>query len=317
MFDVITVGEALVEIMRPDRDQPLDLPGEFLGPFASGAPAIFAVAAARLGLASAFIGGVGDDAFGRLLQAQLTQDNVDTAGLRIVPGRSTGMAFVGYTESGVREFVFHLRHSASSVISLDYLAADYFSGVQWLHLSGSALALGEAGRAACFKALELTLAAGGRLSLDPNLRPELMPPVEARQALAPYLEVADLILPTAEEARSLTGANDDCHAAQILLAEKQGIVVLKRATQGCTVITQKAKLDVPGFIVDEVDPTGAGDCFNAAFILGLNSGWDLERVARFANTAGALAVTRQGPMEGAPAVQQIEAFLAQTAREQA
>ena len=50
MPDFVTIGEALVEIMRPDRDWPLDRPGEFLGPFASGAPAIFAVAAACLGL---------------------------------------------------------------------------------------------------------------------------------------------------------------------------------------------------------------------------------------------------------------------------
>ncbi|MCI0398954.1 MAG: sugar kinase [Chloroflexi bacterium] len=315
MFDVLTVGEALVEIMRPDRDQPLDKPGEFLGPFASGAPAIFAVAAARLGLASAFIGGVGNDAFGRLLQARLTHENVNTAGLRIVPGRSTGLAFVGYTADGRREFVFHLRHSAGSAIDVDLLPAAYFSGIRWLHLSGSALALGDAGRSACHKTLDWTLAAGGRLSLDPNLRPELMPLDEARQALGPYLAVAALLLPTAKEARALTGAADDDAAASRLLGGQERIAVLKRGAQGCTVYTQQARLYMPGFTVAEVDPTGAGDCFNAAFLLGLNSGWDLERVARFANAAGALAVTKQGPMEGAPTVQEIEAFLAQAGRE--
>ena len=309
MFDVITIGEALVEIMRPNRDQPLDLPGEFLGPFASGAPAIFAVAAARLGLASAFIGGVGDDAFGRLLQAQLAQEKVDSGGLQIVPGRSTGMAFVGYTAGGSREFVFHLRHSASGAIDVNYLAADYFSGIQWLHLSGSALALGEASRSACSKALELTLTAGGRLSLDPNLRPELMSLIEARQALAPYMAAADLVLPTAEEARLLTGADDVNQAAKMLLGDKDRVVVFKRGVDGCTVFTQQARLDVPGFTVDEIDPTGAGDCFNAAFLLGFNAGWELERVAQFANAAGALAVTKQGPMEGAPTTQQINLLI--------
>lgn len=311
MREFVTVGEALVEIMRPDRDQPLDEPGEFLGPFASGAPAIFAVAAARLGLLTGLISGLGDDAFGRLLRNRLKEEGVDLSGIQTVPGYSTGMAFVGYAADGSREFVFHLRHSASGAINVDGLPGDYFAGIQWLHLSGSALALSEAGRAACKKVLDLALAAGGRLSLDPNLRPELMGVGEARQALAPYLAVASLLLPTAEEARALTGAADDEAAAAQLLGDEDRIVVLKRGAQGCTVYSQGDKLEAPGFAVAEVDPTGAGDCFNAAFLLGLNSSWAPERVARFANAAGALAVTQQGPMEGAPTARQVESFLAQ------
>jgi sugar/nucleoside kinase (ribokinase family) len=309
MFDVIAVGELLVEIMRPDRDQPLDAAGLFQGPFASGAPAIFAVAATRLGLSAGLISGVGDDAFGRLLRTRLEDEGVDISGLQTVPGYSTGMAFVGYKAGGSREFVFHLRHSASGAIDANCLTADFFSGVQWLHLSGSTLALGEAGRSACSRALDLTLAAGGRLSLDPNLRPELMRLAEARELLAPYLQVADLVLPTAEEARALTGAADDDAAAAQLLSEKKRMVVLKRGAQGCTLFTQETRLDVPGFDVAEIDPTGAGDCFNAAFVLGLKFGWELERVAKFANAAGALAVTEQGPMEGAPAPEEIDLLL--------
>lgn len=309
MLDIIIVGEALVEIMRPDRDQPLDNSGEFRGPFASGAPAIFAVAAARLGLSAGLISGIGDDAFGRLLRTRLKREGVDISGLQTVPGYSTGMAFVGYRAGGGREFVFHLRHSASSAVDFDFLPADYFSSVQWLHLSGSALALGEAGRSACSKALELTLAAGGRLSLDPNLRLELMSLNEAREALAPYLAAADLVLPTVEEAQALTGAIDHNRAAEILLDNKERVVVFKRGAKGCTVFTQRSRVDVMGFAVEEVDPTGAGDCFNAAFLLGLKSGWDLERVARFANAAGALAVTKQGPMEGAPTLQEVNLYL--------
>jgi sugar/nucleoside kinase (ribokinase family) len=309
MAEVITVGEALVEIMRPARDQPLDQPGLFHGPFASGAPAIFAVAAARLGLSAALISAVGDDAFGRLLQARLGEEGVDTSGMQVASGYSTGMAFIGYMAGGQREFVFNLRHSASSVVVADSLAADFFSGVRWLHLSGSALALGETVRQACARALTFTLAAGGRLSLDPNLRPELMSLAKARETLAPYLAAADLLLPTAEEARALTGASDDDEAAAILLGERERVVVFKRGAGGCTLFTAATRLDVPGFAVDEVDPTGAGDCFNAAFIRCIIAGWELERAARFANAAGALAVTRLGPMEGAPTIKQTTSLL--------
>ncbi len=315
MFDVLTIGEALVEIMRPVREQPLDRPGEFLGPYASGAPAIFAGAAARLGLASAFIGGIGDDAFGRLLRMRLVQEKVDITNVQTVPGYSTGMAFVGYAADGSREFVFHLRHSAAGALNDLLIPASYLSASRWYHISGSFLALSDASRSVCSNVLALILAAGGRLSLDPNLRPELMALDEARKVLDSFLDKADLILPTAEEARALTGANDDETAAALLLGDKERIVVLKRGTQGCTVFSQQTRLDVPGFTVTEVDPTGAGDCFNAAFLFGFNAGWDLTRVAMFANAAGALAVTRQGPMEGAPTVAEIEGFLIQTSRE--
>ena len=77
-FQIISIGEILVEIMRPSAGQPLDQPGEFHGPFASGAPAIFAVAAARLGLKTAFIGAVGQDAFGRLMRNRFAAEGVDS-----------------------------------------------------------------------------------------------------------------------------------------------------------------------------------------------------------------------------------------------
>ena len=309
MPQIISIGEALVEVMRAKADSPLDEPGLFEGPFASGAPAIFAVAAARLGLHTGFISCVGDDAFGRLLWQRLQAENVDARLLQNTPSHTTGIAFIAYTADGSREFVFHLRQSAAAVIVEEALDSAYFDGVAWLHISGSSLFLSEASRAACARALELTRAAGGKLSLDPNLRPELMSLLRSRDLLAPYLETADLLLPTAEEARALTGTDDDSAAAAALLGDSDRIVVFKRGPGGATIFSRGGRLDVPGFPVTEVDPTGAGDCFNAAFVYGLHAGWPVSKTASFAAAAGALAVTRLGPMEGAPTVQQIQGML--------
>ncbi|UCC53690.1 MAG: hypothetical protein JSV68_06880 [Anaerolineaceae bacterium] len=118
----------------------------------------------------------------------------------------------------------------------------------------------------------MTRKAGGKLSVDPNLRPELMPVDQARDVLAPYLETADLLLPTAEEAHVLTGLNDDDEAANIFLRSHRRIVVFKRGVAGASVFTQDGRFDIPGFAVSEIDPTGAGDCFNAGFIYGWRSG---------------------------------------------
>ena len=100
--DVITIGEILVEIMRPVAGQPLDQPGEFRGPFASGAPAIFAVAAARLGMHTGFIGGVGADAFGRMLIHRLEEEGVDTSQVQTPPDIQVGQR-LWLTEKMARE----------------------------------------------------------------------------------------------------------------------------------------------------------------------------------------------------------------------
>jgi tagatose kinase len=303
---IVVIGEALVEVMRPSAGMPLDQEGTFSGPFASGAPAIFAVAAARLGYPVRFIGSVGQDAFGRLLRSRLQREGIDAAGLQTPLGVATGVAFVAYALDGSREFVFHLRHSAAGALSAEQISPAAFTNVSWLHISGSTLALNESCQAACWRAVELTKAAGGRVSFDPNLRPELMAVDQARSVFARYMEAADLLVPTAIEAQALAGVQDDDRAARVILGNRQKILVYKRGSAGCSVYVGGKRMDVPGFAVQEVDPTGAGDCFNAAFLVGLEERWPLEQVARFACAAGALAVTRQGPMEGAPSQEEVE-----------
>ena len=307
-IEIITLGEILVEIMRPNAGQPLDRPGEFRGPFASGAPAIFAVAASRLGLKTAFIGAAGDDAFGRMLQTTLAAEGVNIDGLKTTPDFATGAAFVAYYEDGSREFVFHIRHAAAGQLDPDAIPEQLFAGVKWLHISGSTLALNENSRAACQQALDLTQAAGGKISLDPNLRSELMPLDDFREILSPFLASADLILPTIGEAQMITGEVDPYRIAQKLGPKPGVITVLKRGPDGCSIYQDGEYFEVSGFSVTEIDPTGAGDCFSAAFIAGLESGWPLTQVGSFANAAGALAVTKLGPMEGAPTQSQVESF---------
>jgi len=78
---------------------------------------------------------------------------------------------------------------------------------------------------------------------------------------------------------------------------------------GCSICYNGKQLDVPGFVVEEIDPTGAGDCFSAAFIAGLEAGWPLDQVCCFANAAGALAVMQLGPIEGAPTYHHVKQLL--------
>ncbi len=309
MPEIITVGEVLVEIMRPAVEQPLDRVGTFNGPFPSGAPAIFAVAAARLGLDTGFIGSVGEDAFGRLMRSCFSHEGVDASQLQTPSGHSTGAAFVAYEPDGSREFVFHIRHAAAGQLLADLIQETYFEDVKWLHISGSTIFLNANSRVACQRALDLTLTRGGRVSLDPNLRPELMPLDQAKVALDPFLKAADLILPTAAEIHGITGKTNEERAVEVLGIKDNAVVALKKGPLGCAIYHAGRWFGVSGFSVEEVDPTGAGDCFSAAFIAGLEAGWSLERVGRYANAAGALAVTKLGPMSGAPTRGQVDALI--------
>jgi sugar/nucleoside kinase (ribokinase family) len=309
-LDILTFGEALAEIMRPDVDQPLDTPGPFVGPYPSGAPFIFAVQAARLGAKVAGVGAVGDDAFGKGFVEHLRADGVDTSGIRVLSGYSTGVTFIAYSSDGSRDFVFHLRHAAAGQITPGMLDERLFDGLRLLHLNGSTLSINDQCLTTGLRALELARPTGAKISFDPNIRPQLMAVERAREAFAPFLAAADIILPTEEEALLLTGAPTIEQAASELLGQHRArIVVVTHGKVGCTIYTHETTQPIPGYTVEEVDPTGAGDCFDAGFLVRWLAGDTLADAGRFANACGALAVTERGPMAGARMLADVEALM--------
>ncbi len=312
-LDILTIGEALVEIMRADIDQPLDQPGPFTGPYPSGAPFIFAVQAARLGLKTAAIGSVGGDAFGDCLLNQLRAEGVSGEGVRQLPDQPTGVAFVSYQADGSRSFVFS--PGAGGHISADMLQPALFDGLRCFHIMGSTLSMSADVLSVCRQALGLALEAGALISFDPNLRPELLPPDEARLAFADFIAAADVLLPTAEELLQLSGASALKQAVADLLAERPDrLIVVTRGAQGCRVYSADGLVDAPGYRVEAVDPTGAGDCFGAGFLSELLADKSPAEAARLANACGALAVREKGPMSGAKSREQVERFMAAAQR---
>lgn len=307
-LEIIALGEALVEIMRTRVDDPLDQALEFVGPFPSGAPAIFADQAARLGHRVGFIGAVGEDDFGTCLLNRLRADGVEVTHCPRVPDRATGVAFVTYFSDGSRRFLYHIAQAAAG--QMPSPQASYFQGVKFLHICGSSLSVSDRMREACYQACSMTAAAGGRISFDPNLRPELLGGEEAlRRICGPVLEAAYVVLPSGAEAELLAGISGPEQACRALLERGPQVVALKRGARGCAIFTRDEEVEVPAFPVAAVDPTGAGDCFDAGFVAGLLEGLPLEQVGRLANACGALGATVKGPMEGAFRRQKVEEFM--------
>jgi tagatose kinase len=309
-FDLLTFGEALVEVMRTDLNQPLNLPGPFIGPYPSGAPFIFAVQVARLGAKVGAIGAVGEDAFGQCLIDQLEADGVDARCLYVLDTHSTGVAFISYKADGSRDFVFHIRGAAAGQLSPEMLKPELFEDLKCLHITGSALSIHQGSLALGLRALEMAQAVGAKISFDANVRPQLLPGTQARTVFAPFVQAADLIFATPDETLMLTGAESVDDAVSELRSENSNRpIIIHAGKDGCRIYTTDGVKSVPGFPVQEVDPTGAGDCFDAGFLLRWLSGDSLEACARFGNACGALAVTEQGPMSGAKTLDEVLAFL--------
>jgi sugar/nucleoside kinase (ribokinase family) len=122
------------------------------------------------------------------------------------------------------------------------------------------------------------------------------------EVCAPILEQADLLLPSGAELTTITGISDDEQAVQALLDRGIRMVILKHGRDGSTLHSAEGRLHASTTPREEVDPTGAGDVFAAGVAYGLLHGLPPARMLAIANAVGGLAVTRLGPMEGAPSL---------------
>jgi sugar/nucleoside kinase (ribokinase family) len=290
---LLVVGEALVEIMRPRPEIPLDAPGPFVGPFPSGAPAIAADAAARAGADVALIATVGNDPFGRLLVRRLLGDGVDTSGMPVAGDAVTGVAFVAYDEAGGREFIFHVADAAPARITRADLGS-MPGEAAWIHVSGSSLALSESLAETVLAAVEWVLAAGGRVSFDPNLRVGSAGATAIPPGFDRLLEVASLVLPSAGELEPFGADASSLSRAGTVVCETLG-------KEGARLHHGSIVTEISGIPTEEVDPTGAGDVFSGTFLAVYVRSGDPVLAAQEANAAAAGHVKALGPMEsGSP-----------------
>lgn len=306
---VVSLGEILVEIMRKEKDVPHTVTGVYLGPFPSGAPVIFVDAVSRLGVSAGFIGKVGKDDFGEMLLNRLKEDNVDVSQIKILEDYTTGIAFNMYFSSGERRFVFHLRHSAAGQLSPDDIDEEYIARAKVLHVMGSSIAVSKSSMEAVYKAVEIAYENNLLVSFDPNLRPELLSVEKIREICEPVLSKSKIVLPSGGEACTLTGAKELLEAGKKLLEKGAEIVAIKNGSKGSLIFSEDSVLNVPAFKVEEADPTGAGDMYDAAFIVGYLKKWPLIKIGEFANAVGAIKVTNFGPMEGPKNIDEVYNFI--------
>lgn len=311
-LDLLCVGEALIDFVA-DRPVPRLEDVSAFRRAAGGAPANVAVAGARLGLRTGFLGRVGDDAFGRYLAEVLVENGVESR-LRLDPVHQTGLAFVNLGIAGERSFEFFRYEAADLFLSVEDVAAAGVAGARILHFGSLSLAA-EPCRTATLFAVKTARAAGREVSFDVNLRPALWPrPEEARSRILEALPLATILKVSEEEAAFLLPGESPASFCRWALGQGARLVAVTMGAEGSLLAAEGVHVEVPGFAVAAVDTTGAGDAFLAALLREalrspLRTEAELRRAGRFANAVGALTVTAKGAIPALPTLRQAERLL--------
>ena len=318
MADVLCLGEALIDMVPTHTGVGL-VEAETFVKAAGGAPANVAVGLARLGVSSGFIGTVGDDAFGRFLAATLAREGVATGGLRITKEAPTALAVVSLGADGERDFLFYGHPAAHALLAPGDIDEATVREARMLHF-GSISLIAEPVRAATLHAVDLAHRHGVRVSFDPNLRLSLWPSAEAaREGIALGLSKANIVKLAEDEVRFLKGDSCDLiEAARALWHPALELMAVTRGRRGCLWLDAAEEGEEPGFAVESVDTTGAGDAFTAGLLAGIVARRELDALGRaalaslvrFASAAGALATTKRGAIPALPDRAAVERLLA-------
>jgi 2-dehydro-3-deoxygluconokinase len=271
-----------------------------------GAESNVAIALSRLGFTAGWVGFLGDDEPGQLVLDRIRGEGVDTSRVRRTSG-FTGL-YLRETIGKQVSVYYYRRGSAASTMSPGAFDPGYLEGARYLHLTGITPALSGDCRAFTLWAAREARAAGALLSFDVNYRSKLWGPEEARAFVEEILPDVDLLFVGDDEAREIWGRDDEGLARE-LAASGPREVVLKRGGEGSLALTEGRTFTQPAFPVEEVDPVGAGDAFDAGYLAGHLWGMAPEERLRVANAMGALCVATLGDYEGLPHTEELRAFL--------
>ncbi|HSR29485.1 MAG TPA: PfkB family carbohydrate kinase, partial [Anaerolineae bacterium] len=316
-MDIVCLGELLIDMFPAELGRSL-IEVSAWQPKPGGAPANVAVAAQRLGAESAFIGKVGDDAFGHYLTGVLEHEGVDVRGMRYDSEARTAMAFVAKPDENSYDILFYRNPGADMRLQADELDRELLQSARALHF-GSISLIQEPSRSATLEALRIARQAGALISFDVNYRPDLWSRDSARERVLATIPLVDLLKVNEIEVELLTGSGDPDTASKSLMALGPQLCVVTMGPDGSYFRVTGGGEYVPPFRVNTVDATGCGDAFIASLLckLVLDADWReqlsvdrMRQILRYANAVGALTSLTQGAIPALPSTAQVNQFLA-------
>jgi len=322
MAEIVCLGEALIDFIPVESGVPLGQVTTFKKA-PGGAPANVAVGLSKLGNPSAFIGKVGDDAFGHFLETTFRDHGVDTSRMLFDRTTLTGLAFVSLSSTGVPEFMFYRNPSADMLLRPDEIDADFIKSARAFHY-GSITLISEPSRSATEAAIQHAKAGRLLISYDPNLRKPLWPgPDQAREQILAAMIHPHIVKVSEEELEFLTGMSDLSAGSKEIMDRYPNVelIAVTRGANGSYFRTTKEEGWVPALKVDAVDTTGAGDGFVAGMLSELlrkiSQPQDIRNLTksdlfssfRFANAVAGITTTKAGAITALPSRQEAESAL--------
>ncbi|WP_394180770.1 carbohydrate kinase [Marinomonas posidonica] len=318
---VMAFGEALIDFLSNGATKAGEL--ESFTKFPGGAPANVAVAVARLGGNSHFVGQVGDDAFGHFLKASLEDYGVETSKMLMTKEAKTALAFVSLDDTGERSFEFYRSPSADILFREKDFDASWFADAKGVfHTCSNTLTDADITKAT-LAGIKMAKQANWIVSIDVNLRTNLWPNGQVdTQRVIDWMQSADVVKASLEELAVMAEdpfalIDESLNAGVTLFVLTDGGNPIRFYTKGQAegaVITPK---------VEVKDTTAAGDAFVGGLLYQLAeqggdrqalanlSQQDLHNVIRFAAACGADSVTKLGAYPSLPNLAQAEAQLKQ------
>jgi 2-dehydro-3-deoxygluconokinase len=311
-MDLVALGEPMLEFAAEERAR-LGSVQRFRRGW-GGDTSNTVVAAARLGASTGYVSRIGGDEFGSSFMSLWKREGVDASRVVVEPEGFTGIYFISVRQDGEHDFTYYRNGSAASRLSPHDLDPEYLSRARILHTSGISQAISKSCRAAVEAAIDIVHRGGGLVSYDANVRPKLAPLPVLREMFQVAVSKADMVFVSEEDLGHLYPNSDSAEASGRVLSFGPDLVVLRRGRAGCQVLSGGENIPVPGWPEDPVDSTGAGDAFNAGFLVSWLEGRSLEEAARFANAVGALTVGGLGAVNPLPYRGQVERLVNTGAR---
>jgi len=296
IFDVVALGEAMVEFNQTLPGQP-----QFLQGF-GGDTSNAVIAAARAGARCAYLTRIGGDTFGQALLQLWAHEGVNSEGVTTATASHTGVYFVTHGAQG-HEFSYRRADSAASRMTPQWLGgapAEVIRKSHFLHLSGISLAISPGACDTAFEAMVLAREAGTRVSFDSNLRLKLWPLARAQACTFQAVSMCDIFLPSLEDMVALTGLGDPDSIVDWSHAHGAPVVALKLGAGGALVSNGQQRQRLDARQVTVLDATGAGDCFCGNLLARLAKGDDVFSAAHYANAAAGLSVQGFGAVTPMP-----------------
>jgi sugar/nucleoside kinase (ribokinase family) len=271
---------------------------------AGGVTANMLTQVARLGSNTGWLGLIGDDENGRIIQKAFTEDGMDLSGVEVVKGERSALTWIPVTPNGERcIYMFPNVTGKLSIFHVRNRFAAHIKGAKHFHTEASQLPI-----VPLKEAMRMAKESNVRVFLDMDVTPRFFAQMNLgrQEELCEALKLVDVLKPCKAAAREMTGITDYNRMADQLLNLGPQVVAITQGEDGCLIATREKKVQVPAFRVNVVDTTGAGDAFMGGLSYGLLQGWDIERVGVFANACAALCCTKVG----ARAMSRLEEVLA-------